>query len=263
MNTTIVIYSHTENSDIWGYIQESMRMIDKKHRKLIAIEKPVHVALLPDFDDIVVYDDSWTYDKKLLHIFSSIDTEYTVLIHDNDLITSFDNTFLDSLLHTCKTNNIDRCMFGVVARDTPVKIEICDGHHIGKVNNIKSRNFELPYDVGPSIWKVESYRAALTTIPNTHYRDIEQSSIQKYCSTNLNMYGFLTHASEKTSYVIGRPFCHKFQFLHIFIRRQLMETHLYMDQKDNLRRVLEKYPDISKRGTILHQNHINITYRPV
>jgi hypothetical protein len=263
MNTTIVIYSHTENSDIWGYIQESMRMIDKKHRKLIAVEKPDHNELLSEFNDIIVYDDSWTYDKKLLHILSSIDTEYMVLVHDNDLIVSFDNTLLDVLLDRCKTNNIDRCMFGVVARDTPIKIEICDGHRIGQVNNIKSCNFELPYDVGPSIWKVESYRAALHTIPNTHYRDIEQSHIQHYCNTHLNMCGFLSHASEPSSYVIGRPFCHKFQFLHIFVRRQLMETRHYMDQKGNLLKILERYPDILKRGTLLHQNHINITSRPV
>jgi hypothetical protein len=257
-----VIYSHSDNSDIWAHLSESISKISNKYKKYIAVEAGSHCDL-SEFTKVIEYDDSDMYDKKLHTIFSHVDTQYVVLIHDNDLIVNFDNDLFDRLLQSCMENKIDRCMFGVVAKDVPIKVSLGEDHTIGKINNISTPHFYTPYDVGPSIWRVDAYKAALATAPNTHYRDIELSAVKQYCISNLNMYAFLSHPVEKSYYVIGRPFYHKFQFLHIFVRRQLLEEHLYMDQQENFRELLVKYPKIKERGILTGQNHINIKFRTV
>jgi hypothetical protein len=148
--------------------------------------------------------------------------------------------------------NIDRLVFGVAAKTGPNILQLTESDAICKINNLESRHFLLPYDVGPSIWKVKSYIEALKTSPNTSYRDIEFSPVRDYCISNLNIYGFISHKSIMSYYVVGRPFYYKFQFLHIFTRRQLMYPKMYMDQEENLIKILEKYPEILKRGFLDH-----------
>ena len=176
---------------------------------------------------------------------------------------TFNNSLFDNLLDVCIRENIDRCMFGVIVRNEEEKINLDNGYSIARINNLECNHFKIPYDVSPSIWKVESFINALNTIPETSYRDIEQSTIQEYCKSHLNIYGFITHPEYPSYYVIGRPFPFDFQFLHIFCSRKLLEYQYYMDQSHNLIELLRKYPNIISRGFLLNQFHININRREV
>jgi hypothetical protein len=136
-----------------------------------------------------------------------------VLIHDNDLIIEFDNNLFEKLLTEMIKNEIDRCIFGVAAKSGPSIIKLTDDDSICRINNIESSHFLLPFDVGPSVWKVQSYKEALLTSPNTSYRDIEMSPVRDYCIQNLNIYGFISHKTIPSCYVVGRPFYYKFQLI--------------------------------------------------
>lgn len=260
-DATILIYSHSDNADLWPYLNEFVRSVSCPCT--IAVNHSASTSGLTDFPTIIEYDDTKLYSEKLLNILSQITTTYIIFFHDNDIPVVFDEKLCNKLLYTCSENGIDRCMFGVVARDAPRKIMIEGEHLIGIINRITTPHFITPYDVGPSIWKTASFCAALRSIPPTSYRDIEYSLIQAYCRNNLIMAGFLTHPTIKSYYVIGRPFYHRFQFLHIFCQRSLMEPHLYMDQKEAFESIVAKYPAIGTRPILRNQNHINIHVRTV
>lgn len=260
MSVSFLFYSHSENADLWPYIGSVTSKISEKFPIYIAIEESFK-GTIPSFCPVITYNDTLTYDKKLISIFDKLTTKFVVLIHDNSLLVEFDNELFERLISVMDTNSIDRCIFGVAARDGPEKINLTDEDVICKTNTLSSVHFFLPYDVGPSIWNIKSYKEALELIPGTSYRDIEFSAIKNHCKNKLNIYGFITHKTLPSCYVVGRPFYPKFQFLHIFVRREIMYSQMYMDQENNFKRILELYPDIKKRA--VHDQIINIHLRTV
>ena len=259
---TFVIYSHSDNMDLWPYLNETLHKLPASYKKFIAVNSDATTDCL-SFDKIIRYTDSDQYSQKLLYILDQIDTQYMVLIHDNDLVIEFDCTLFDNLLNVCASNTIDRCMFGVVARSASESLVVADTHFIGQMNHLRSPHFFLPYDVSPSLWKVDSYKQALRAIPPTSYRAIESSAIVSFCIHHLKMYGFLSNPYKPAKYVIGRPFYPHFQFLHIFCSRQRLEPHLYMDQQEAYEKIIERFPEIARRGVASGQDHINVHYRTV
>jgi hypothetical protein len=140
-------------------------------------------------------------------------------------------------------------MFGIV-NSTPNTSQTIT---LQSVNHYSSTTFIVPYDVGPSIWKTESFKRALASVPDATYRNIEQSTIQNFCNAHLKMYAFLSQ--ERAYYVMGRPFPKQFQFLHLCVSGNLYQEPYYMDQKENFITLKQKYPDILKRRTVT-SNHI-------
>jgi hypothetical protein len=149
-----------------------------------------------------------------------------------------------------RTKSIDRCMFGIVNSTPDTSQQIV----LQQVNHYSCPTFMVPYDVGPSIWKTESFKRALASVPDATYRNIEQSTIQDFCNTHLKMFAFLSH--ERACYVMGRPFPKQFQFLHLCVGGNLYQEQFYMDQKDNFIKLKQQYPGILKRKTVI-SNHIS------
>ena len=158
---------------------------------------------------------------------------------------SFSNVIFTDLLGIIKTNHIDRCIFGIIGRNNGT----VHRPHFNLVNSrdTQTTRFSIPYDVGPSIWKVVAFKNALAVVPNTSYRDIEDSAIQKYCTDHLNVYGFSNDDTKPAYYVVGRPFLEPFQFLHMFVRGKMYESYVYMDQEANFVMLKNKYPILLNR----------------
>ena len=252
MEATFLFFSHSENNDLWGYMTHKLFHLPAEFKKYICIENGADTTPLNFFDKVLFYEESDSYDKRLAVALEAVSTKYVILIHDNDLIIEFDNLLFTRLVTAIEKNNIDRCMFGVVSRESHDVVSVSETDAICKTNDLSCPYFMLPFDVGPSVWNVASLKAALAVVPNTQYRDIESSLIQDYCKKKLNMYGFLTNRFMPSVYVVGRPFYPNFQFLHIFTRRKLMYPQMYMDQMDNLVKIIESYPAIGKREVLDH-----------
>jgi hypothetical protein len=243
---TFLFYSHSDYSDLWEILKDiTSQLIPSTYKRLIAINanSTIHPA---GFDGVLTYDDSLNYSDKVLSLMNQISTEYVAFIHDNDLMMSFlDNVFND-LFTIIRTNNIHRCIFGIIGRNNGTI------HHphfnLVDVKATQSSRFRIPYDVGPSIWKVEAFKSALASVPNTSYRDIEDSAIQTYCTDNLKVYGFANDDTKPAYYVIGRPFSEPFQFLHMFVRGKMYEPYVYMDQEANFVAIKNRYPILLKRS---------------
>jgi hypothetical protein len=244
-NITFLFYSHSDYSDLWEILKDvTSQLIPKNYKRLVAINANAPTQPI-GFDGVLRYDDSLNYSDKVLLLMNQITTEYVAFIHDNDLMMNFSDVIFTDLLTIIKNNNIDRCIFGIIGRNNGTI------HHpyfnLVDAKTTQTSRFCIPYDVGPSIWKVTAFKSALTAIPNTSYRDIEQSDIQNYCKTNLKIYGFANDDTKPAYYVIGRPFSESFQFLHIFVRGKMYEPYVYMDQEANFIALKNKYPILLNR----------------
>ena len=245
MDATFLFYSHSDYSDLWEILKDNISQhIPSKYKRLIAINS--NSSNQPTgFDDVLTYDDSLNYSDKISALMNQITTEYVVFIHDNDLMISFSDVVFADLLSTIKTNHIDRCIFGIIGRNNGT----IHHPHFNLVNSkaTQTSHFCIPYDVGPSIWRVEAFKSALAVFPNVSYRDIEDSAIQTYCTDHLNVYGFANDDTKPAYYVIGRPFSEPFQFLHMFVRGKMYEPYVYMDQEANFLALKNKYPILLNR----------------
>jgi len=245
MSLVFLFYTHSDYSDIWTIVSDTSQIIPKNYKRLIAINSnsPTQPS---GYDGIITYDDTLAYSDRVLSILNELDAEYVAFIHDNDLLMSFSDTIFIDLFSIVRNYKIDRCIFGIIG-DNNGSI-----HHsqfsLVKSTNTQTPHFLIPYDVGPSIWKVQSFKDGLSLIPNTSYRDIESSAIQKYCGEQLNVYGFALNDPNRPYYVIGRPFTETFQFLHLFVRGKLYESYVYMDQEDNFKTLMSKYPALMNRS---------------
>lgn len=261
-NVTFLFYTHSDYKDLWPIMAEKLSLLPVNIKKCIGVNASAPTESLSEhFDSVCTYDDTETYPRKLTSILDSIHTDYVVLIHDNDLIVSFDRSDFNRLLALIQQRAIDRCMFGVVGKENPTVVT--DNFSIGRINGMSTPHFITPYDVGPSVWNVGSFKRALSTALDISYRDIERSQIQEYCKSHLNMYAFFSHPGRKTFYCIGRPFSESFQFLHICAQGKLLEDPLYMDQQYELMRIKMMHPEILNRGVLLNQTHIDPGFRTV
>ena len=256
MDITFLFYTHSDYADLWEVLKDTTsKLIPTKYRRLVAVN--ANSSTQPaGFDDILTYDDSLNYSDKVLSLMNQISTEYVAFIHDNDLMMSFSDKIFVELLSTIKTHNMDRCMFGVIGRNNG---SIQSPHfNLVNTNNTKSSHFTIPYDVSPSIWRTQAFKDALSVVPNTSYRDIEESAIQTYCKEKLNVYGFASDEHKRAYYTIGRPFSEPFQFLHMFVRGKCYEPYVYMEQAENFKHIVTNYPAIANRG--LHQDSYPVFY---
>jgi hypothetical protein len=245
MDTTFLFYTHSDYDDLWEVLKDiTSTLIPNKYKRLVAVN-----ANAPNqpagFDDILTYDDSLNYSDKVLSLINHITTEYVVFVHDNDLMMSFSDKIFTELVSTIKTHTIDRCIFGIIGRNNGTIQH--PNFNLVNSKSTETPHFCTPYDVGPSIWKVEAFKDALAIVPNTSYRDIEGSEIQTYCTNHLNVYGFANDDTKPAYYVIGRPFSEPFQFLHMFVRGKMYEPYVYMDQEANFVHLKNKYPILLNR----------------
>lgn len=248
-DVSFLFYSHSEYNDLWPILLDNLNKLPLSYKKYIGVDKS-DVSGLEGFDSVLCYNTTMTYPQKVLSLLEQITTPYVVFIHDNDLIMNFNTDMFNQLMDHIHTKSIDRCMFGIVNSTATTSSPIV----LQQVNNYSCPTFIVPYDVGPSIWKTESFKQALGSVPDATYRNIEQSSIQDFCNTHLKMYAFLSY--ERAYYVIGRPFPNHFQFLHLCVEGNLYQEPFYMDQKDNFISLKQKYPAILKRKTVI-SNHIS------
>jgi hypothetical protein len=241
-DVSFLLYSHSEYNDLWPIISDNIYKIPSNYKKYIGVDR-TDISGLEGFDGIIPYNSTLTYSEKVISLLERITTRYVVFIHDNDLIMNFDGDAFSLLMSRIQADSIDRCMFGIVNSTSTTSFP-----QLMQVNHYRCPTFMTPYDVGPSIWKTESFKQALLSVPHATYRDIEDSSIQEFCRNNLRMFAFLS--SERAYYVMGRPFPRQFQFLHLCVRGDLFDNKYYMDQEANFLLLKKKYPAITKRPVV-------------
>jgi hypothetical protein len=249
---TYVCYTHSDYSDIWPLVFGQIANLVKLPKIVYSNEIKNH-----PFDRALIYDDTKTYPQKLVDLCNEVNSKYIVLVHDNDLVMNFNNELCQDYVEEMELKQIDRLMFGILKRRE-------NNERFVKAEKNMTSHFLTPYDVGPSIWKKDALLKAMSTELNTSYRQIEFGNIQNWVEENLNVMGLTSDKTSTTLYSIGRPFNSEHAFCHILCQGKWLEFYTYMDYYFLLPKLLEYYKiDISKRGILYEQYHIDVNNRDV
>lgn len=206
-----VIYSHSSFSDLLE-IQETCISNFTSNYFLIIDEGHDYQGKAKK---IITYHDSEPFASRLYNSMKKIDDEFVLLIHDIDLLVAVDVDFLDRAAKLMKEKGIDK-----------IDLQHCPQHHWPDLrspstcqlsaNTYVSRTFfphdQYVYNVQPSIWRRESLIFALENYRHETYRSIEYSSIQKFCSENIQMYRTVTQFPLSMGYYHSTP---EFVFMHM------------------------------------------------
>lgn len=234
---SLLIFSHSDYSYLWPIIEEKIIELFELNPIFISnsnntIEKP------KGFKKYIEYDDKLCYAKRWVNILKDIYSKYILVVHDVQIILNCHVKKINNLLIMLDSNNIERCslnVFNGVECITNNNIQICN------LNNVVHGNTFTPYDVCPAIWNVSSFYSLWNTFPNETYHGSELNNhLQNYCK-KIKCYG-MQKTEEKIYYCIGRPYYNFFKILFITIKRELLSPReVYMDMKDDLNQIVEKY----------------------
>jgi hypothetical protein len=210
MTNELIIFTHSSYSDIWPPVLSHTQAYVKD---II----PIRFAADTDVPGYLTYryNPDSTYPTRLLEVLSQTTSKYVLLVHDVDLIMSFDTTLYPLLIDYMERKNITRFSLEVFPPTTS-----CDDSvgplHISRITPECSTRFTTPYDVGPSIWKRDDLVDIMTKHSSETYRSIEQSAIQTTCLS----YSFvgICETGSNLLYIIGRPFSSRFAFCHLLVR---------------------------------------------
>jgi hypothetical protein len=196
--------------------------------------------MLPSgFSQYIEYDSTKCYAQRWLDILPKINHTYILVIHDVSLLVNCDTNKILELFNTVDVNSIDRCSLNVFNGTNVISsnIPICNLNDTKIITRVM-----VPYDVCPSIWKVESYLSLWNTFPNETYKGSElNDTLQNYCIRNLKCYG-IQKTSDKVNYCIGRPYPSFFKILHLTIHGELMSPiEVYMDTLPEYLYIVDKY----------------------
>jgi hypothetical protein len=256
-----VCYSHKDYNDIWPMVFGQIDKNIKGFEKILftsSFSSETDTNITNYFDSILTFDEKLEYPERLIYLCEQVKSKYIALVHDNDIVMNFDTDLCKTYLSLMEKQNIDRMMFGVLAKRTSPEEDF-----FVDANITNSKHFLTPYDVGPSIWNKTSLCKVMTEFKNCSYREIEFSGIQNYCKNHFNMVGLRSEIPNQTKYSIGRPFTSKHSFCHIICQGKWMEPYAYMDYAHIIPKMITDYNIQSTRGILYNQFHIDINNRDV
>jgi hypothetical protein len=184
MNFNVVVYSHSEYSDVLKI--QTDYVLGFQNKFLLIDEKFNDEEILSKYDQIVRYDDNLPYSDRLLNI-SEINCEYILFIHDIDILINYSLDFLESCVSKMKEENIHRVDLQYYPKNSETKVTKLN-HQDNVIELIKQENLnQFIYNVNPSIWKLDVFMNIMNKFKNRTYRDIESMDVQEY-SSQFNIY---------------------------------------------------------------------------
>jgi hypothetical protein len=244
MECELVVYTHSDYSDIWPIVLDALRKNTQDQTVCIAVNSQADCSGFEGFT-VYRYNDANPYAKRLAEICSQSVSDYLFFFHDVDVLMSFDSTKLQGLLQWIQTNAVDRFLLGVLPSE--LLVEKKGDLSIGKSGLNVCNWFTTPYDVGPSIWKRQTMLDLMTKHSDETYRSIESSAIQEDLAQK-NVYGFCK-SDVPIRFTVGRPFTSWFSFCHILVRGKWIPPLAYQSYTGFFITLPERYGiDIEQRG---------------
>jgi len=243
-----VTYSHSDYLDV---LQIHADHIKKKKKKSLLInhcELPETISAY--YDQIIFYDDALPYASRIYTGVSSIEEDFFVLMHDNDILISE-----NSQMHMVATVFQHRKMHRLDLKHTPLrnandninlnyKYQLVRQHYF---KNHPSIGTNYVYDVNPSIWDKKCLLEVMKEFHDLSYREIEQEDVQRFCSKK-DFYQI--HCPDQRNIKqAGHFLCPDiFVFLHITHGGKFLPTNgssiygqTYRDVEDRYKGIVNRY----------------------
>lgn len=244
MDVNLIIYSNSEYSYLWQIIEDTIKPL--YDLKPIFISNSTDIKKPDGFVEYIEYDVNDCYSQRWLKIISQLESKYIIVVHDVNIILNCEIDNIFKLIKLIDINNIDRCSLNIFQNnnyiDNGTNLQICDLN----CSNTKSKTY-IPFDNCPSIWKTTSFLKLWTNFPNENYRNCELNiNLQNFCRDIFKCFG-LNCNGEQIYTCTGRQYYSFFKILHITIKGRLtFPIEVYMDMKEDLIKILEKYSLLEK-----------------
>ena len=113
MSCELLVYTHSDYSDIWPIVLDALRSHATDQTVCIAVNSQADCSSFQEFS-VYRYDDTNPYAKRLAEVCSQSSAEYLFFFHDVDVLMSFDSTRLKALLQWIQAEDVDRFLLGVL-----------------------------------------------------------------------------------------------------------------------------------------------------
>ena len=244
-----VTYSHSDYLDVLQ-IHVDHHVKRKEKTSLIINRCEVPETISAHYDQIIYYDDALPYASRIYTGVSAIEDDFFLLMHDNDILISEKVDTMHMFATIFKHRKIDR----LDLQHTPLQnvssiINVNYEYQLTKQHYFKNHpkmGTNYVYNVNPSIWKKECLLEVMKEFGNLSYRDMEQESVQEFCS-------------KKDFYQVHCPSPHQVQraghflcsdvflFLHITHGGKFLPTDGTTVYGQSYRDVAERYKGIINR----------------
>lgn len=227
-----VVYSHTDYLDVLEVFTDYAKTITNK---ILLVNGPVPETVQKQYDGVIYYDDKLPYASRLLAL-KDLPDKYILFTHDMDIVLYRDDIALQGQVELMEELNLDRIDLKPSTDEKECK---------GNLNRI-TNPLDYPYNVNPSIWKLETFMKIMADWPNETYRTIEGLPVQHDC-LKYEIYRPASAISVPCGYFKCLPW---YQFLHITHHGQFMppcNPHMETEVSKIYTDICLKYLNKSKR----------------
>jgi len=208
-----VVYSHTDYLDVLEVFTDYAKTITNK---VLLVNGPVPETIRKAYDDIIYYDDKLPYASRLLEL-KQLPDKYILFTHDIDIVLYRDDPALEIVQEYMEKFDFDRVDLKPSGSEKPN----------GSLDRITDP-LDYPYNVNPSIWKLETFMKIMSDWQNETYRTIEGLPVQHDC-LKYEIYRPVSTSSVSCGYFKCLPW---YQFLHITHHGKFMPPcNEHMDQE--------------------------------
>lgn len=247
-----VIYSHSDYSDVLKIQTDYTFGIDNKI--LLIDEQFNDNEIISKYKKVLRYDDKLPYSNRLLSL-NELDFKYILLIHDIDILLSYDNNFISSCVKKMDEMNIDRIDLQYYPphwNPNTNRIDLNFGDKTVKLVKQEDINGFI-YNVNPSIWKLKTLINLMENFQNRTYRNIEMLDVQIFLS-KFNVYKLYNNHFLQVGY---------FKCLDEFVFLHISHTGMFLPKTNNdlpseiqitYKSIIEKYLQNSNKNfrTTMH-----------
>jgi len=209
----ILLYTHSDYFDI---LKIQLHYFSKYFPK----DSDTYLCSNKLHDDCIyktlLYDDTLPYASRILSCIKQLETQnpYVLIIHENDILLRYKQSFIDTIIDKMDANNID----SVELKQAPEKVYdyIKINEHVSLTKKI--RCFYV-YTVQPTIWLKSSIIELLSLFSDKTYRTIECVKVQTYVTNNYKTYILNDYISKQSIWYRVTQY---FAFLHVTSREKLL-----------------------------------------
>lgn len=236
----ILLYTHSDYFDILPVqLEYFRRTVDRHYQTTLVTNQRFEGCSYPQ----CIYPDALPYSSRIRMGLEHIDSEYVLVIHENDIIVGLDSTIIHTLVYTMQT-------YRITSLELKHGIQEVEPIQILRDLSIVKKQTGYIFSVQPTIWMREKLLELLSVFPNETYRSIENPSVHEYIRTHFNARILWTNRPMKTIWYTVDP-C--FVFLHLTSRLLLLPCR----NENGL------HPVIQKHHASIYETYLHTSSREV
>jgi hypothetical protein len=213
----IAIYTHSDYFDILTIQLDYFQKIFKDSCiKICVFSNKVFDSCVYE---TVIYDESLPYASRLLECLEKIQSEYVLIIHENDILLKYNEGIIDLCINIMKRCSIDSLDLKHFTHGEPMR----DVIPVTETLFLNRKSIGFIYNVQPTLWNVDSFKRVLREFSDKTYRSIECDEINHYILTKCNAYILADlSAFQSIFYKVSDIFV----FIHITSCHNLIPCHI-------------------------------------